>query len=118
MTIAEILLQDYDVEISNTRRTLERVPEDRPDWVPHPKSMKMGKLAMHCALLPNFGYWILEDDGMDLANRKRPMPTLRSPRGKPVCKDSMNLPPSVEPPSRRPATTIWPRSGSSALASI
>jgi uncharacterized damage-inducible protein DinB len=76
MTIAEILLQDYDVEISNTRRTLERVPEDKPDWVPHPKSMKMGKLAMHCALLPNFGYWILEDDGMDLANRKRPMPDL------------------------------------------
>ncbi len=74
MTIAEILLQDYDVEISNTRRTLERVPEDKPDWVPHPKSMKMGKLAMHCASLPNFGYWILEDDGMDLANRKRPMP--------------------------------------------
>ena len=24
MTIAELLLQDYDVEISNTRRTLER----------------------------------------------------------------------------------------------
>ena len=72
MTIAEVLLQDYDVEISNTRRTLERVPEDKPDWVPHPKSMKMGRLAMHCALLPNFGYWILEDDGMDLANRKRP----------------------------------------------
>jgi len=72
MTIAEILLQDYDVEISNTRRTLERVPEDKPDWVPHPKSMKMGKLAMHCALLPIFGYYILEDDGMDMANRKRP----------------------------------------------
>jgi uncharacterized damage-inducible protein DinB len=72
MTIAEILLQDYDIEISNTRRTLERVPEDKPDWVPHPKSMKMGKLAMHCASLPIFGYYILEDDGMDMANSKRP----------------------------------------------
>jgi uncharacterized damage-inducible protein DinB len=72
MTIAEILLQDYDVEISNTRRTLERVPEDKPDWVPHPKSMKMGKLAMHCASLPIFGYYILEDDAMDMANSKRP----------------------------------------------
>jgi uncharacterized damage-inducible protein DinB len=74
MTIAELLLQDYDIEISNTRRTLERVPEDKPDWSPHPKSMKMGPLAMHCASLPNFGYYILEEDGMDLASSKRPQP--------------------------------------------
>src|SRR5580700_12081297 len=72
MTIAEILLQDYDIEISNTRRTLERVPEDKPDWTPHEKSMKLGKLAMHCASLPIFGYYIMEDDGMDIKNSKRP----------------------------------------------
>jgi uncharacterized damage-inducible protein DinB len=72
MTIAEILLQDYDVEISNTRRTLERVPEGNPDWTPHAKSMKLGKLAMHCATLPLFGYYIMEDEGMDMANSKRP----------------------------------------------
>ncbi len=72
MTIAEILLQDYDVEISNNRRTLERVPEGRNDWVPHPKSMPLGKLAMHCATIPLFGYYLLEDDGMDLAAPKRP----------------------------------------------
>src|SRR3984957_14191538 len=72
MTIAELLLQDYDVEISNTRRTLERIPEDKPDWVPHEKSMKLGKLAMHCATITLFGYYILEDDGMDMANSHRP----------------------------------------------
>jgi hypothetical protein len=72
MTIAEILLQDYDVEIANTRCTLARVPEDKPEWVPHAKSMKLGKLAMHCATLPLFGYYILEDEGMDMANSKRP----------------------------------------------
>ena len=72
MKIADILLQDYDVEISNTRRTLERVPEDKPDWVPHDKSLKLGKLAIHCATLPMFGFYILEDDGMDMANSKRP----------------------------------------------
>jgi uncharacterized damage-inducible protein DinB len=71
MTIAEVLLQDYDVEIANTRRTLERVPEDKPDWTPHEKSMKMGKLAMHCATLPLFGCYIMEDEGMDMANSKR-----------------------------------------------
>jgi hypothetical protein len=72
MTIAEILLQDFDIEISNTRRTLERVPEGKNDWVPHTKSMILGKLAMHCATLPLFGSYIILDDGMDLSNSKRP----------------------------------------------
>jgi hypothetical protein len=72
MTIAEILLQDFDIEISNTRRTLERVPNGKNDWKCHGKSMPFGKLAMHCATLPMFGYYILEDDGMDMANSKRP----------------------------------------------
>jgi len=72
MTIAEILLLDYDNEIANTRLTLERVPEDQPEWAPHEKSMKLGKLAMHCATIPMFGYYILEDDAMDMADSKRP----------------------------------------------
>jgi uncharacterized damage-inducible protein DinB len=72
MTIAEILLQDFDTEISNTRRTLERVPEDKNDWKCHDKSMGLGKLAMHCATLPLFGSYIIEDDGMDMAASKHP----------------------------------------------
>jgi uncharacterized damage-inducible protein DinB len=71
MTIAEILLQDYDIEISNTRRTLERVPEGKNDWKCHDKSMPLGKLAMHCATLPRFGSYIILDDGMDMSNSKR-----------------------------------------------
>lgn len=72
MKISELLLQDYDIEISNTRRTLERVPEGKNDWKCHDKSMKLGTLAMHCASLPLFGYYLLEDDSMDLAAPKRP----------------------------------------------
>ena len=72
MTIAGILLQDFDIEISNTRRTLERVPEGKNDWKCHDKSMQLGKLAMHCATIPLFGSYIILDDGMDLANSTRP----------------------------------------------
>jgi uncharacterized damage-inducible protein DinB len=72
MTIAEILLQDFDTEIANNRRTLERVPENKNNWKCHDKSMELGRLAMHCATLPMFGYYILEDEGMDLAAPKRP----------------------------------------------
>ena len=72
MKISEILLQDYDIEISNTRRTLERVPEGKNDWKCHDKSMALGKLAMHCATMPRFGSYIILDDGMDLSNSTRP----------------------------------------------
>src|SRR5215469_10794997 len=76
MKISEILLQDFDTEISNTRRTLERVPEGKNDWKCHDKSMPMGRLAMHCATLPLFGHYILEDEGMDIAAPKRAQSSL------------------------------------------
>ncbi len=72
MTTAELLLQDFDSEMSNTRRTLERVPNDSSDYKPHEKSMPLGRLAMHCATIPLFGSYLIEDEGMDLAQSKRP----------------------------------------------
>ncbi len=72
MTIAKILFLDYDAEIQNTRRILERIPEDKPDWKPHDKSMPMGRLAVHVARLPEFATTILTTDDLDLATRKFP----------------------------------------------
>jgi uncharacterized damage-inducible protein DinB len=71
MTTAQILLEDYDAEMANTRRTLERVPET-PDYKPHDKSMPIGKLAMHVAHLPTFAKYILSEPGMDMANSTLP----------------------------------------------
>jgi uncharacterized damage-inducible protein DinB len=67
MTIAEILLQDYDAEMKNTRTTLERIPEDKPDFKPHDKSMPCGRLACHVSTLPRFGLTILTTPGLDMA---------------------------------------------------
>lgn len=72
MTTANLLLLDFDFEMSNTRRTLDRLPEDQTDFKCHERSMPLGKLAMHCATMPLFGTYILEDDGMDLAAPKHP----------------------------------------------
>ena len=72
MTTAELLLQDYDMEMGMTRRTLERIPEDKPDYKPHEKSMPMGKLARHVATLPKFGTFILTTPSMDLTTAKWP----------------------------------------------
>ena len=72
MTIAEILMQDFDHEMKATRTTLERIPEDKPEYKPHEKSMAMGRLAMHVATLPFFGMYILTMPGMDLTDTKLP----------------------------------------------
>jgi len=41
MSISEFLLPEFDAEAKATRTTLQRVPFDKPDFVPHPKSMPM-----------------------------------------------------------------------------
>jgi uncharacterized damage-inducible protein DinB len=50
MTVDE-LRQELEQEARTTRRVLERVPEDKLAWKPHPRSMSMGQLAMHVATL-------------------------------------------------------------------
>ncbi len=73
MTTSELLLEDFDAEMANTRRTLERIPET-PDYKPHDKSMPIGKLSVHVATLPAFAAWILTSPGMDMANNTMPQP--------------------------------------------
>jgi uncharacterized damage-inducible protein DinB len=54
MPISELLLAEFDQESANTRKTLERVPGEKWDWKPHPKSGTLGWLASHIATLPQF----------------------------------------------------------------
>lgn len=67
MAISDSLLLEFDREMANTRRTLERVPDDKLSWTPHPKSSSMGALASHIARLPGWGVLTIEDDSFDLA---------------------------------------------------
>jgi uncharacterized damage-inducible protein DinB len=73
--INELLLSEFDEEIKKTRTMLERVPEDKKDFAPHPKSMPLGKLAPHIAQLTGFGLKILTTPELDFAISKfAPMP--------------------------------------------
>lgn len=75
MTISEALLSEFDHEIANTRRTLERVPAEKADYKPHEKSMPMGKLAAHVAQLTGFGLTVLTAPGLDFsAGSYKPLP--------------------------------------------
>ena len=65
MQIGESLLPELDQEMAGTRRTLERVPADKLDWKPHPKSGSMLWLARHLADLPSLGALVVTEDGFD-----------------------------------------------------
>ena len=54
MSIGKLLVSEFDAEMKKTRTTLERLPADKPDFKPHPKSMALGKLAPHVAQLAGF----------------------------------------------------------------
>ena len=67
MAIKDALLPEFDHEMANTRKTLERVPEDKLGWKPHPKSGTMGWLATHVANLPGWAKETIMQDTLDLA---------------------------------------------------
>ena len=67
MPINELLLTEFDSEIKKTRTMLERVPEDKKDFTPHPKSMPLSKLAPHVAQLAGFGLIILTTPELDFS---------------------------------------------------
>ena len=52
MRIVDSILAELDQEAATTRRILERVPNDKLAWTPHPKSMSLGQLALHIATVP------------------------------------------------------------------
>ncbi|MCY4074516.1 MAG: damage-inducible protein DinB, partial [Acidobacteria bacterium] len=62
MAISESLLPEFDQEAAGVRKTLERVPEDKFDWKPHPKSGSMIWLAGHLANLPSWGTLTVAQD--------------------------------------------------------
>jgi uncharacterized damage-inducible protein DinB len=74
MSIAELLLPEFDNEIAVTRRVLERVPDDRGEWKPHPKSFPMAHLAQLVARLPGWAAMVIDQTELDLAPPDGPKP--------------------------------------------
>ncbi len=74
MNIAQSLLAEMDREMASTRKELERIPEDKFDWAPHAKSMKMGKLGQHIATLPSWTKETMTRDSLELGSSTPPPP--------------------------------------------
>lgn len=67
MTIADLLLPEYDAETATTRKVLERVPDGRGEWKPHPKSFPLAHLAQLVARLPAWAPMVTNETELDIA---------------------------------------------------
>jgi uncharacterized damage-inducible protein DinB len=67
VTLIEMFQAQLDAEAKRTRGALERVPEGKDDWTPHPKSMPLGRLAMLVARMPTWFGLIVTRDELDLS---------------------------------------------------
>jgi uncharacterized damage-inducible protein DinB len=66
MKISELMLPEFDQEMANTRKMLAAIPENIPDYKPHPKSMALGYLAGHLAQLPSWGKTAAETEVLEM----------------------------------------------------
>jgi len=75
MSISASLLPEFEREMAGTRLTIERIPEDKLTWRPHPRSVAMGRLATHLVELAGFAQRVISDRsfdiGMDNSSRAR-----------------------------------------------
>jgi len=66
MSIAQSLLGEFDQEMANTRKMLERIPDDKLGYKPDPKSMSMGQLASHTAEMVGWFASMMEGPELDI----------------------------------------------------
>ena len=74
MPLAEWLIPEFDAEMAATRRVLERVPDGKSAWKPHPKSMALGRLATLVAELPAWAVNAVTLDELDIMPAGGPAP--------------------------------------------
>ena len=66
MPIKDGLLPEFDQEMANTRKVLDRCPEEKYGWKPHAKSSTMGALATHVANMIGWAVDTMKKDSFDV----------------------------------------------------
>lgn len=72
MTIGNTLLQELIRETAGLRKYLERIPEDKFGWQPHPKSMTLAALAAHTAEIPEWAGLIVSSESFTIPDDYKP----------------------------------------------
>jgi uncharacterized damage-inducible protein DinB len=84
MPIKDALIAEFDREMASTRRALDRIPDDKLGFQPHPKSWTMGGLITHIAQIPGWGTMTMAMDEFDLepgGKKYEPPPSFTSTAG-------------------------------------
>jgi uncharacterized damage-inducible protein DinB len=68
MTLLKIFSEELESEAAITKKMLERIPDDKFGWQPHPKSMTIKRLTTHISDLPNWIAMALTTDELDFQN--------------------------------------------------
>lgn len=66
MSIGKSILPEFDQEMAGTRKTLERIPDDKLEWKAHPKSNTIGWVASHLADIPGWLQLTMQQESWDL----------------------------------------------------
>ena len=61
-------LREFDEEMKTTRRVIERVPSEKGEWKPHPKSFSMAHLTQLTATMPGWITRIMRGENIDLSH--------------------------------------------------
>lgn len=67
MAMKDPILAEFQHEAALTRKTLDKIPDDKFDWSPHTKSFSLGKLASHTADIPNWAVMTMKQPELDFA---------------------------------------------------
>ena len=65
--ILDMVLPEFDHETAVTRLLMERAPEPRLSWAPHPTLRTLGDLCLHLAELPLWGVTVMQQTAYDLS---------------------------------------------------
>jgi uncharacterized damage-inducible protein DinB len=77
MKLVDSILMEIEQEAKTTKRVLDRIPEDKLAWRPHPKSFSLGQLALHIASVPGSVAAAAVPDSMEAPNFSQPEPKSR-----------------------------------------
>ena len=77
MRLVDSILMEIDQEAQTTKRVLDRIPEDKLAWKPHPKSFSPGQLALHIASVPGSVTAAAVPDKMEAPSFSQPEPKSR-----------------------------------------
>ncbi|TAM95082.1 MAG: DinB family protein [Chitinophagaceae bacterium] len=64
----DAFLKEMEHEANTTRKMLSRIPDDKFDYKPHPKSMPISRLSAHIAEIPGWVDMALTTNELDFAN--------------------------------------------------